>query len=171
MSNAVDKLDADIVGPYLEANVDGFSGLRDIEKFSDGQSNPTFRVSASSGDYVLRRQPPGELLKSAHAVDREYRVIAALADTDVPVPKVFHLCEDRDVIGSMFYVMEYLDGRTFWDQTLPEQTNDERTSIFDEMNKTLGEFFAREGIAIAGVANRSMSPSEFRRKLLESRSS
>ncbi len=135
--SAVDTLDADVLGPYLEANIEGFSGLKSIEKFADGQSNPTFRVRASSGDYVLRRQPPGKLLKSAHAVDREYRVLAALADTDVPVPKVFHLCENRDVIGSMFYLMEFCDGRIFWDSSIPEVGKAERSAIYDEMNRVL----------------------------------
>ena len=108
-----------------------------IEKFADGQSNPTFKVTAASGEYVLRRQPPGELLKSAHAVDREYRVLAALAKTDVPVAKVFHLCEDRDVIGSMFYIMEYCAGRIFWDAPIPEVGKEERGAIYDEMNRVL----------------------------------
>ena len=137
MQNAVETLDELVLGPYLEAHVAGFSGLRKIEKFADGQSNPTFKVSASSGEYVLRRQPPGELLKSAHAVDREYRVMAALAGSDVPVPEVFHLCEDRDVIGSMFYVMQFCDGRIFWESSIPEVSKSDRTAIYYEMNRIL----------------------------------
>ncbi len=138
MSNAsVASLDTDVLGPYLEANVVGFSGLINVEKFANGQSNPTFKVKAGSGEYVLRRQPPGELLKSAHAVDREYRVLAALANTDVPVAEVYHLCEDRDVIGSMFYVMEFCDGRILWDSAIPEVGKAERTLIYDEMNHVL----------------------------------
>lgn len=137
MSSAVDTLDADVLGPYLETNVEGFSALNRIEKFADGQSNPTFKVSAGSGQYVLRRQPLGKLLKSAHAVDREYRVLAALADTSVPVPKVFHLCEDREVIGSLFYVMEFCDGRILWDSSIPEVDKAERSAIYDEMNRVL----------------------------------
>ncbi len=134
MPRSVETLDSDVLGPYLEAHVSGFSGLRAVEKFANGQSNPTFKVSAASGEYVLRRQPPGKLLKSAHAVDREYRVLAALADTDVPVAKVYHLCEDRDLIGSMFYIMEYCDGRIFWNSAIPEVGKKERTAIYDEMN-------------------------------------
>ena len=137
MQNAVETLDELVLGSYLEAHVAGFSGLRKIEKFADGQSNPTFKVSASSGEYVLRRQPPGELLKSAHAVDREYRVMAALAGSDVPVPDVFHLCEDRDVIGSMFYVMQFCDGRIFWESSIPEVSKSDRTAIYYEMNRIL----------------------------------
>ena len=111
---AIDQLDVDVIGSYLESHMSGFKGLKSAEKFADGQSNPTFLLNAESGQYVLRRQPPGELLKSAHAVDREYRVIEALAATDVPVATAHHLCEDRDVIGSLFYVMSYEQGRIFW---------------------------------------------------------
>ena len=92
--SAVDTLNEQTLAAYLEANVDGFKGPLTVSKFAGGQSNPTFKIEATSGVYVLRRQPPGTLLKSAHAVDREYRVLAALADTDVPVAEVYHLCED-----------------------------------------------------------------------------
>jgi len=135
LPDSVASLDTDVLGPYLEANVADFSGLVNVEKFVNGQSNPTFRVRAHSGEYVLRRQPPGELLKSAHAVDREYRVLAALANTDVPVAKVYHLCEDRDVIGSMFYVMEFCDGRILWDSAIPEVGKAERTLMYYEMQR------------------------------------
>ena len=145
---AIDQLDAEVLGPYLETHVDGFHGLRSIEKFAGGQSNPTFRVSAASGEYVLRRQPPGKLLKSAHAVDREYRVIEALASTDVPVARVHHLCTDGDVIGSMFYVMEYCDGRIFWDPSIPEVGRDERTAIYGEMIRVLA---ALHGVDVDAV--------------------
>ncbi|WP_299125841.1 phosphotransferase, partial [uncultured Alcanivorax sp.] len=97
----VDTLDTQKLAEYLEQHIDGFKGPIEADKFEGGQSNPTFKITAASGAYVLRRQPPGKLLKSAHAVDREFRVMAALKDTDVPVPNVLHLCEDRDVIGSM----------------------------------------------------------------------
>ena len=137
LQDSVASLDSDVLGPYLEANVADFSGLINIEKFANGQSNPTFRVKARSGDYVLRRQPPGNLLKSAHAVDREYRVLAALANTDVPVAEVYHLCEDRSVIGSMFYVMEFCDGRILWDSAIPEVGKAERTAMYAEMNRVL----------------------------------
>ena len=131
------ELDAETLRPYLEAHVEGFRGPLQIEKFAGGQSNPTFRITAASGSYVLRRQPPGDLLKSAHAVDREYRVMAALRDTDVPVARVFHLCEDRDVIGSMFFVMEFCDGRIFWDAAIPEVGRAERSAIYAEMIRVL----------------------------------
>jgi len=133
----IDQLDLATLGPYLEANVDGFSSLTAAKKFSGGQSNPTFLLTANTGQYVLRRQPPGELLKSAHAVDREYRVIKSLNGSDVPVPRADHLCEDRSVIGSMFYIMSFEDGRIFWDPALPDLTNDQRAAIYDEMNRVL----------------------------------
>ena len=134
---AVDELQIGVLQPYLETHVEGFEGPMEVEKFPGGQSNPTFRITARSGDYVLRRQPPGKLLKSAHAVDRESRVIAALASTAVPVPKVHCLCEDRDIIGSMFYVMSYCDGRIFWDAAIPEVENDERAAVYDELIRVL----------------------------------
>ena len=129
--------DVDKLARYLEANVIGFKGPLKAEKFAGGQSNPTFKISAGSGEYVLRRKPPGELLKSAHAVDREYRVLSALADTDVPVAQVYHLCEDDAIIGSMFYLMEYMQGRVLWDPALPGMSNLQRGEIFDQMNQVL----------------------------------
>ncbi|MFT4518199.1 MAG: aminoglycoside phosphotransferase (APT) family kinase protein [Halioglobus sp.] len=137
MSNT-QQLDIDSLNTYLEQHIPGFQGPLTAEKFAGGQSNPTFKLTAGGEDYVLRRKPPGELLKSAHAVDREYRVITALRDTDVPVPNTHVLCEDESVIGSMFYVMEYKEGRILWDPTLPEaKDNADRTAIYDGMNKTM----------------------------------
>ncbi|MBU3069998.1 phosphotransferase family protein [Aestuariicella sp. G3-2] len=138
MSTAVDTLDTEVLSRYLEANIEGFKGPITAEKFAGGQSNPTFKITAASGTYVLRRQPPGKLLKSAHAVDREYRVLNALKDTDVPVARVYHLCEDRDVIGSMFYIMEFCDGHIYWGAALPEiESNEKRAAMYDEMNRVL----------------------------------
>ncbi|GAA5109912.1 phosphotransferase [Alloalcanivorax gelatiniphagus] len=133
----VDTLDTERLTAYLEEHVPGFKGPMSAEKFEGGQSNPTFRIKASSGEYVLRRQPPGKLLKSAHAVDREFRVMNALRDSDVPVPRMYHLCEDPDVIGSMFYLMEFCQGRIFWDAAIPEVDNDTRTAMYTEMNRVL----------------------------------
>ncbi|MGB1257039.1 MAG: phosphotransferase family protein [Thiolinea sp.] len=134
----VDTLDTAKLTAYLEDNVEDFHGPITAEKFSGGQSNPTFRVTTESGQYVLRRQPPGKLLKSAHAVDREYRVLAALKDSDVPVANVYHLCEDRDVIGSMFYLMEYCQGTVYWNPALPEAAdNAMRSAMYDTMNRTM----------------------------------
>jgi aminoglycoside phosphotransferase (APT) family kinase protein len=132
------QLDTKILGDYLTEHIPGFTGPLTAEKFAGGQSNPTFKLNAGGQDYVLRRKPPGELLKSAHAVDREFRVITALQDTPVPVPRTYVLCEDDAVIGSMFYVMEYKEGRILWDPVLPEaRDNAERSAIYDAMNETM----------------------------------
>jgi aminoglycoside phosphotransferase (APT) family kinase protein len=122
---------------WLGRNVPGFRGPLAAERFAGGQSNPTYRLRAGSGDYVLRRKPPGPLLPSAHAVDREYRVLRALGGTAVPVPRVHALCEDDAITGSAFYVMEYLDGRIFWDQRLLELSRGERTAMFASMNAVI----------------------------------
>ncbi|MBB3048511.1 aminoglycoside phosphotransferase (APT) family kinase protein [Litorivivens lipolytica] len=131
------ELDTSKLEGYLAEHIDGFKGPMTAEKFAGGQSNPTYLLSAESGSYVLRRKPPGELLKSAHAVDREFRVMSALAATDVPVPKMRVLCEDDSIIGSMFYVMDFVEGRIFWNAALPEQSNSERSAIYDAMNQVL----------------------------------
>ena len=134
----VDTLDEALLASYLEANVEEFKGPLTANKFAGGQSNPTFKIDAASGSYVLRRQPPGKLLKSAHAVDREYRVLAALADTDVPVARVYHLCEDPEVIGSMFYIMEFCDGNVHWASSLEDvSSNQQRAKMYDEMSRVM----------------------------------
>lgn len=137
MSAAAQTVDTDRLGRYLEQHIEGFKGPVQAEKFAGGQSNPTFLLKAASGKYVLRRKPPGELLKSAHAVDREFRVISALAGSDVPVAKAYHLCTDEAVIGSWFYVMSFVEGRIFWDPALPELDNAGRRAIYEEMNRVL----------------------------------
>ena len=137
MTDGIHTLDTKKLSDYLESTLSWFNGPLTAEKFSDGQSNPTFQITASSGTYVLRKQPPGELLKSAHAVDREYRVMSALASTEVPVPEMYHLCEDKDVVGSLFFLMEYIPGRTLWDCSLPEADKAERTQIYDDVNRVL----------------------------------
>jgi aminoglycoside phosphotransferase (APT) family kinase protein len=137
MMSAIDTLDTKTLSTYLENHINDFKGPLTVEKFSGGQSNPTFRVDAASGQYVLRRQPPGKLLKSAHAVDREFRVTAALQNTEVPVASVYHLCEDTDIIGSMFYLMEFCQGTVFWNPALPETANSLRTAMYDEMNRVM----------------------------------
>jgi len=130
-------LDTAAVARWLADNLDGFEGPITATKFDVGQSNPTFRLDSPSGQYVLRRKPPGVLLKSAHAVDREFRVQKALADTDVPVAKMHLLCEEDDVIGSAFYVMDFVEGRNFDDPRLPELDNEQRVQVIDEMGRVL----------------------------------
>ena len=115
---------------YLRDRLDGFDEELSVRQFKGGQSNPTYLLETSSAQYVLRRKPPGKLLKSAHAVDREYRVISALADTDVPAPKTYLLCEDEAVIGTMFYVMEFVKGRSFWEPLLPQVNRADRQSVY-----------------------------------------
>jgi len=137
MSTDTQTLDEAAVRRWLEANLPGFAGPLEVAKFQAGQSNPTFLLSTPAHDYVLRRKPPGTLLKSAHAVDREFRVQRALADSQVPVARMHLLCEDESVIGSMFYVMDHVPGRNFNDPTLPELTPAERGAVVDEMNGVL----------------------------------
>lgn len=137
MTDDTQTLDAARVAEYLSDKIEGFSGPIEVEKFQVGQSNPTFLLKTAAKNYVLRRKPPGILLKSAHAVDREFRVQSALADTDVPVAKMYHLCEDDDVIGSMFYVMDAIDGRNHTLPTMPDVDNDRRGAVIGEMNRVL----------------------------------
>jgi aminoglycoside phosphotransferase (APT) family kinase protein len=122
---------------YLAQHVEGFTGPLTVRHFYGGQSNPTYHLSAGGQEYVLRRKPHGKLLPSAHAVDREYRVITALAGSGVPVPRSYALCEDPDVIGTAFYVMEYVSGRILVDPRLPGVSAAERTAIYDDMNRVL----------------------------------
>lgn len=135
--NSAAQLDLDAVETWCRANIEGFEGPIELHKFQVGQSNPTFRLTTPSGKYVLRRKPPGTLLKSAHAVDREFRVQSALWETDVPVAKMHALCEDDDVIGSMFYVMDCVDGRRFEDPRLQELPKAERKAYHEEMCRVL----------------------------------
>lgn len=131
------EFDPDRLGGYLKGRLPALGELSAVERFSGGQSNPTFKLIGTAGAAVLRKQPPGEILPSAHAVDREYRVMAALADTDVPVPTMLHFCEDREIVGTPFYVMEYLEGRVFHDCALPDLSPDERAAVYDGMNKVM----------------------------------
>lgn len=124
---------------WLQANVPDFGRTLLVEQFKGGQSNPTFRLTGEHGRYVLRRKPAGKLLPSAHAVDREFRVISALAGTAVPVAKAHALCSDDAVIGSMFYVMDCVEGRVLWDPRLPGMTNDERRAHYAELGRVIAE--------------------------------
>lgn len=154
--NETDPIDQETLAAYLEAAIEGFSGLDKIVKFQSGQSNPTYRLDAASGTYVLRAKPPGKLLKSAHQVDREFRVMGALAASNVPVPAMLHLASDEESpIGRAFFVMEHVEGRIFWNPALPEVEDPaERTAIFDAMNETLAAIHAvdleRTGLADFG---------------------
>jgi len=163
MSDA-NALPVDELLAYLEANIEGFRGPIEIQKFPSGQSNPTYSISAASGRYVLRAKPPGELLKSAHQVDREFRVIRGLANSDVPVPRVLHLSDEASPIGRMFYVMEHVEGRIFWDPALPEASgNEERAAIYDSMNRVLASLHDVD-VEAAGLADFGKPGSYFERQ-------
>ena len=127
----VKKLEA-----YLADRIEGFQTPLEVRQFKGGQSNPTYKLITPNRTYVLRRKPPGKLLPSAHAVDREYRIISALYPTGFPVAKPYLLCEDESVIGTMFYVMDCVEGRIYWGPMLPDQTPQQRTKIYDAMNET-----------------------------------
>jgi aminoglycoside phosphotransferase (APT) family kinase protein len=132
------RFDEESLARYLAGRLEGFSGELTVMQFGEGQSNPTFLLSAGGKEWVLRKKPPGRLLPSAHAVDREYRAIKALEGTGVPVPQTCLLCEDDSIIGTSFYVMERVEGRIFRDPSMPEASGPkERTAIIDAMNEAL----------------------------------
>ena len=133
------KFDVAALEAYLAQHVDGFSGPLSVEQFKGGQSNPTFKLLTPSRAYVMRAKPgpAAKLLQSAHAIDREYRVMHALAGSGVPVATMYTLCEDESVIGRAFYVMEFVEGRVLWDQGLPGMTPAERGAIYAEMNRVI----------------------------------
>jgi aminoglycoside phosphotransferase (APT) family kinase protein len=137
---------------WLRDRVAGFGGDLSVEQFKGGQSNPTFLLHAGGQRYVLRRKPPGELLPSAHAVDREFRVISALGQTDVPVARADALCTDTSVIGAMFYVMEYVEGRVLWDPTLPGIAAPRRRAYFDELGRVIAALHCVDP-AVIGLAD------------------
>lgn len=132
------RIDEVALAAYLTGRIPGFAGRCTVQQFLGGQSNPTYLVDTESGRYVLRKKPPGELLPSAHAVDREYRVLSALAESEVPVPRTHFLCEDEDVVGTMFYVMDYVSGRVVSHPALPDCEPAERTAIYHAAAHTLG---------------------------------
>ena len=140
--------DCEQLAVFVRENVEKFTGELTAEQFEGGQSNPTYLIKAGSRRYVLRRKPPGKLLPSAHAVEREYRVITALRDTDVPVAQTYALCEDESVIGTPFYLMEYVEGRVFWDPSLPGSSPNERATIFDEMNRVIAALHSVDYAAV-----------------------
>jgi aminoglycoside phosphotransferase (APT) family kinase protein len=144
----IHPIDTVALAAYLREHVAPFAGEPIVEEFQGGQSNPTYRITAGDRRYVLRRKPPGQLLPSAHAVDREFRVMTALAGTAVPVPKMYALCEDASVIGTAFYVMEYIEGRVLWDPTLPEMSRADRAAHYDELNRVIA---ALHGVDVNGV--------------------
>lgn len=139
--------DAARLTEWLEQNVADFAGPLTVEQFKGGQSNPTYKLITPARSYVMRRKPPGQLLKGAHAIEREYRVIRALGAAGFPVAKAYALCEDADVIGTAFYVMDMVEGRIFWDSTLPDLDPADRARHFDAMNATIAQLHAIDPVA------------------------
>jgi aminoglycoside phosphotransferase (APT) family kinase protein len=137
-----DRIDEAKLSEWMSVNVAGFEGPVEVLKFAGGQSNPTYRLNAKSGSYVLRRKPFGPLLPSAHAVDREYKVIAGLHPTGFPVAKPYGLCTDDSVIGSWFYIMAMVEGRTIWDGSMPGSNPTERRATYEAMIDTLAALHA-----------------------------
>ena len=136
---ANNRFDEAALARYLAANIPDFRGECVIRQFQGGFSNPTFHLQTPDRAFVMRKKPPGHLLPSAHAVDREYTVLKALQGTDVPVPKVHLLCEDESIVGTMFYVMDYVDGRVYTDRLLPGCTPAERVAMYDAANDVLAK--------------------------------
>lgn len=143
-------VDTDALAHYMREHVVGFCGPLQIERFKGGQSNPTFRLTAGGNHYVLRTKPApaAKLLPSAHAIDREFRVMSALSDAGFPVARQYALCLDESVIGRAFYLMEYIEGRVLWDQSLPGLTPAERNGIYDEMNRVIAQLHSIDYLAI-----------------------
>jgi aminoglycoside phosphotransferase (APT) family kinase protein len=158
------RFDVAALERYMGEHVAGFAGRLSVEQFKGGQSNPTFRLQAASGTYVMRRKPPGKLLPSAHAVDREYRVITALAGTGVPVPRTYALCTDESVIGAMFYIMDCVEGRVLWDPQLPGMAPAERRALFDETNRVIAALHCVDYAAI-GLGDYGKPGNYFQRQI------
>jgi len=140
--------DEGALSEWLAANVANFHGPLTVRQFNGGQSNPTYKLETPGQTYVLRRKPPGLLLKSAHAVDREYKVMTALHAAGFPAPRTFGLCTDDAVIGTWFYVMDCVDGRIIWDTTFPDASRDDRPKYFDAMNATIAQLHSFDPVAI-----------------------
>jgi aminoglycoside phosphotransferase (APT) family kinase protein/broad specificity phosphatase PhoE len=160
------KVDEAALAHWLGSNMDGFAGPLSIEQFKGGQSNPTFRLTTPTMRYVMRTKPgpAARLLPSAHQIEREYAVMHALRDSEVPVPRMVALCEDENIIGRAFYVMEHIDGRVLWDPTLPGMTSAERAAIFDEMNRVISALH-RVNVEAVGLADYGKPGNFFERQI------
>lgn len=158
------ELDQQALESWLGAHVPQLSGPLTIGQFKGGQSNPTYRISTPHGNFVLRRKPPGPLLKGAHDVLREARVISALADTEVPVPKMIATCEDETIIGTAFYIMEMVEGRVFWDASFGSVAKSERAAYYDEMNRVLAALHSVDPEAV-GLGDYGKPGNYFQRQI------
>ena len=161
---STDRLDEAALGGWLEANIDGFRGPFELAKFPSGQSNPTYRITAASGEYVLRRKPFGPLLPSAHAVDREYRLLSALAPLGYPVPRPLALCADTQVIGAIFYVMALAKGCAYANGALPDFDAPTRREMYEQLVDTLADLHNIDPAA-AGLADFGKAGNYFERQV------
>ncbi|HLA77960.1 MAG TPA: phosphotransferase [Vicinamibacteria bacterium] len=158
------RFDPERLADFIRRQLSDFSEPLEVAQFKDGQSNPTYLVRAGEKRYVMRRKPPGKLLPSAHAVDREYRVISALAGTEVPVARTHALCGDESVLGTAFYLMDYVEGRILWDSSLPGMAPEERRAIFAEMNRVIAALHGVDYRA-AGLADYGKAGNYFERQI------
>ena len=158
------RFDEAKLAAWLEANVEGYAGPLEVRQFKGGQSNPTYQLVTPGKKYVMRRKPPGVLLPSAHAVDREYKVLSALYPTGFPVARTYGLCEDESVTGTIFYVMDMVEGRILWDQTLPAYSPAERRPIYMAQVKTLADLHNTDHVAI-GLADFGRPGNYFTRQI------
>ncbi len=146
------SVDVKILNEYLAARIEGFSGILELSQFKGGQSNPTYLITTKSDRYVVRRKPPGKLLASAHAVDREFRVISALYKQNFPVPRPYLFCADETIVGTAFYVMAFADGPVMWEPHMPQASREQRTAIYQDMNATIARLHSIN-IADAGLSD------------------
>jgi aminoglycoside phosphotransferase (APT) family kinase protein len=158
------RFDEDALARWMAANISDFAGPLSVRQFTGGQSNPTYKLSTPRRTFVLRRKPPGQLLRGAHAVEREARVLTALGEARFPVAHVHALCTDDSVIGTWFYVMDMVEGRIFWDATLPELTSTERRAYFDAMNATIAALHSIDYKAL-GLADYGKPGNYFARQI------
>jgi aminoglycoside phosphotransferase (APT) family kinase protein len=158
------KFDEAALDAYLRAHVVGYAGPVTVEKFKGGQSNPTYLLTTPGKKFVLRRKPPGKLLPSAHAVEREYKVMTALHALGFPAPRTFALCEDPDVIGTAFFVMDFVEGRIFWDASLPDVARADRAPLFNALTDTLADLHMID-YAAAGLGDFGKPGNYFARQI------
>ncbi|MBL8525616.1 MAG: phosphotransferase family protein, partial [Betaproteobacteria bacterium] len=160
------QFDIAALDAWMSNHVDGFKGPLTVEQFKGGQSNPTFKLNTPNASYVMRAKPgpAAKLLPSAHAIDREFKVMAALAKADMPVARMFALCEDEAVIGRAFFIMEFVAGRVLWNPALPGMTPAERGAIFDEMNSVIARLHKVDYAAI-GLADYGKAGNYFERQI------
>jgi aminoglycoside phosphotransferase (APT) family kinase protein len=160
------RFDVGQLADYLADKLPGWSGPLEVKQFHGGQSNPTYLLSTPSRRYVMRSKPGpvAKLLPSAHAVEREFRVMAALGRQGIPVPEMYVLCDDESVIGRAFFIMEHVEGRILWDQALPDASREERAAIYDEMNRVIAALHSVD-VAAAGLSDYGKAGSYFARQI------